>query len=117
MEAITIIELNQLYAAKNFRELAKHPGIYLLPEVAMELANDKDYGVRNYLALNPAIAQLPEVAMALAGNERWTVSAWLALNPAIAQMPEVILELDKDRFVRQYLALNPALAEPEIPIR
>ena len=37
LKTIAIIELNQLYAAKDWLALARHPFIYLKPEWAMEL--------------------------------------------------------------------------------
>ena len=112
LEAIAIIELNQLHAAKKFGELAEHPMIYLKPEWVIELASNENYGVRSSLATNPAITQFPEIAMKLAKDEKWLVRACLAENPDIAQLPEVAMKLAKDEAPAacRWLADNPAVA-------
>ena len=95
MEALTIIELNQLYAAGKFEELAKHPGIYLEPEWAMGLTlNESDF-VRETLALNEALAELPDVAMKLANDAKYWVRRYLAINPAIAKLPKLAKKIAK----------------------
>ena len=135
MEAIDLIELNQLYAAGDTQSLAAHPKIYLKPEWAMEIATNlerADAGddlpdeedakllpARIALAKNPALANLPEVAMKLAGDEDGLVAEALAWNPLLPQLPEVAMKLAKSAgsWVCETLAHNPALAElPEVAL-
>ena len=56
IKAVALIELEQLYAAKDFKALARHPGLHLKPEWAQELANNNNESVRRTLAKNPALA-------------------------------------------------------------
>ena len=111
MEAMALIELNQLYAAKNFRELASHPQLHLKPEWALELAKNGDIGVRIYLATNPVLAQLPDVVLALSQDISEMVRQALAQNPAIAEFPGVAMKLANALTiaVREALCANPAM--------
>ena len=95
VEGTAIVELNQLYAAGKLEELATHPGIYLLPDWAMELAQNKRSTARLALARNPAIVKLPEVMEKLA--EGWWTWRALEDNPAIMELPEYKLAGQKGR--------------------
>ena len=116
-DPLVIIELTNLKAAGKLGELASHPQLGMKPEWIGELAADKTWFVRCYLAQNAATANSSEGIRALAADKDPDVRSSLAENPALANFPEIIraLAADKDPDVRSSLAENPALANfPEI---
>lgn len=88
-DVATKLELAKLYATKDFKELARHPELYLEPKWAVRLAHDENKSVRSNLAENPALAQLPEVVQILSRDPEKYVLLALTSNPAIDQHPEI----------------------------
>ena len=101
IDPLVIIELTNLKAAGKLGELASHPQLGMKPEWIGELAADKTWFVRCYLAQNAATANSSEGIRALAADKDPDVRSSLAENPALANFPEII----------QALAENPATAK------
>ena len=75
IEALALVELNQLRATENWDELARHEGLYLLPDLAVELASGTykpKYTEKMGKALrcNPGLAKMPKTAKILATTEK-----------------------------------------------
>ncbi|WP_276973399.1 hypothetical protein [Ferrimicrobium acidiphilum] len=98
-DPLVIIELTNLKAAGKLGELASHPQLGMKPEWIGELAADKTWFVRCYLAQNAATANSSEGIRALAADKDPDVRSSLAETPALANFPEII----------QALANNPAI--------
>jgi len=141
IDALVKIELEQLVAAEDWEALARHPRLYLKPEVALALSHDQDTEIRSALAENRALAHLPDVALAIALASSdieedfrkatslldladyvvfdldTSVRLQLASNLALADLRDVALHLmdDPDTSVRLQLASNLALVKlPEV---
>jgi 3-methyladenine DNA glycosylase AlkC len=75
------------------------------PEILEQLATDKDYWIRGWVAENPNTPQ--KTLELLATDEDWYVRAGAAINSNIT--PETLQQLATDRscFVRDLVSENP----------
>lgn len=72
---LALVELNQLRAMENWDELARHEGLYLLPDLAVELASGtykpkytEEMG--KALRCNPGLLTVPQAVKILATTEK-----------------------------------------------